>query len=196
MAPGAPMRRGEIPSGAARVFIISILIIYISVVTLGEFSVAVGAPKRWVQNAFQALGLKAHYTEDLARRLSFARAVKEACGMPLRRVFPLARNALAAWPKHRTWRLTGPDGVVQVELDLLRFLSDYAVRLSLSRTWYAERRRGRPPQRRLKGVALAKWYGEDISLLESSLRLTPTERLRRMEDALEFFRAARVARPS
>jgi hypothetical protein len=45
-------------------------------------------------------------------------------------------------------------------------------------------------------VALAKWYGEDISLLESSLRLTPTERLRRMEDALEFFRAARVARPS
>jgi hypothetical protein len=86
--------------------------------------------------------------------------------------------------------------VVQVELDLLRFLSDYAVRLSLSRTWYAERRRGRPPQQRLKGVALAKWYGEDISLLESSLRLTPTERLRRMEDALEFFRAAPVARPS
>jgi hypothetical protein len=149
-----------------------------------------------VQNAFQALGLRARYTEDLARRLSFARAVKEACGMPLRRAFPLAEGALATWPKEHFWRLTDPNGVVGVELDLRRFLADYGVRLSMSRTWYAERRRGRPPQRRLKGVALAKWYGVDISLLESSLRLTPAERLRRLEEALGFFRAVRVIGPS
>jgi hypothetical protein len=162
--------------------------------TLGEFSTAVGAPKRWVQNAFQALGLRAEYTEPLARRLAFARAVKEACGMPLRRAFPLAEEALARWPAQKTWDLREPDGAVRVVIDLERFLSDYAVRLSLSRTFYAEKRRGRPPKRRLRGIALAKWYGVDLSLLQESLKRTPEERLRTLDRAVEELRSMRVVR--
>ena len=162
--------------------------------TLGQFATAVGAPKRWVQNAFQALGLPAVYTEPLARRLAFAKAVKEACGMPLRRVFPLAEEALACWPADRTWELREPDGAVRVVIDLERFLSSYAVRLSLSRTFYAERRRGRPRKRRLRGLALAKWYGVDVSLLVESLKRTPEERLRLLDEAREFFTMARVVR--
>ena len=159
---------------------------------LGEFATAVGAPRRWVQNAFQALGLPARYSEPLARRLAFARAVKEACGMPLRRAFPLAEGALARWPAHKDWELREADGAVRVAIDLERFLSDYAVRLSLSRTFYAEKRRGRPRKRKLRGLALAKWYGVDVSLLVESLKRTPEERLRLLDEAVEAFKAMRV----
>jgi len=162
--------------------------------TLGQFATAVGAPARWVQNAFQALGLPAVYTEPLARRLAFAKAVKEACGMPLRRAFPLAEEALARWPAHKTWDFQEVDGTVCVVLDLERFLSDYAVRLSLSRTFYAEKRRGRPRKRRLRGIALAKWYGVDVSLLVETLKQTPEERLRRLDEAAEFFKTMKVLR--
>jgi hypothetical protein len=162
--------------------------------TLGQFATSVGAPKRWVQNAFQALGLPAVYNEPLARRLAFAKAVKDACGMPLRRAFPLAEEALGRWPAHKAWELRDPDGAVRVEIDLERFLSDYAARLSLSRTFYAEKRRGRPRKRTLRGIALAKWYGVDVSLLVETLKRTPEERLRRLDEAAEFFKTMKVLR--
>ena len=162
--------------------------------TLGQFASAVGAPRRWVQNAYQALGLPAVYTEELARRLSFARAVKQAGGMPLRRAYPLAQRVLATWPAERVWQLEGPDGAVRVEIDLVRLLSTLTVRLSLARCWYSEGRRGRRPKRRRRGAAWARWYGVDLSLLELQLRLTPDERLRRLEDGVEFFRSARLVR--
>jgi hypothetical protein len=160
--------------------------------TLGQFATAVGAPRRWIQNAFQALGLPAAYREPLARRLAFAKAVKEACGMPLRRAFPFAEDALARWPAQKTWELREADGAVRVVLDLERFLSDYAVRLSLSRTFYAEKRRGRPRKRKLRGIALAKWYGVDVSLLVESLKRTPEERLRLLGEAVEAFKSMRI----
>jgi hypothetical protein len=160
--------------------------------TLGQSATAAGAPRRWVQNAFQALGLRPVYTENLARQLAFARAVKEACGMPLRQAFPLAEEALARWPEERVWRLAAPDGTVRVEVDLARWLSTYAGRLSLARCWYGERRRGRPSKRRRRGMAWAKWYGVDVTLLEESLALAPEERLRRLEEAAAFFRGAKV----
>jgi hypothetical protein len=158
--------------------------------TLGQFATAVGASRRWVQNAFQALGLPPEYTEGLARRLAFARVLKEACGMPLRRGFPLAARALARWPAERSWDLRQTDGSVRVTIDLERFLSDYAVRLSLSRSWYAEKRRGRPWKRR--GVALARWWGVDLTLLDESLKRTADERLKRLDENVEFLRSLRI----
>jgi hypothetical protein len=165
---------------------------YIFSMTLGQFATAVGAPKRWVQNAFQALGLPAEYTEELAQRLMFARVVKEACGMPLRRAFPYAEEAIGRWPEHRTWELTDNGGAVVVKIDLERFLSEWVVRLSLSRCWYAEKRRGRPWKTKLRGVALAKWYGEDVTLLQEHLKRTPGRRLEMLQGALDFVRRARV----
>ena len=158
--------------------------------TLGQFATAVGASKRWVQNAFQALGLPPEYTEGLARQLAFARVLKQACGTPLRRGFPLAPQALARWPAERSWDLRETDGSVRVTIDLERFLSDCAVRLSLSRTWYAEKRRGRLWKRR--GVALAKWWGVDLTLMDESLKRTPAERLKRLDEASEFFKSMRI----
>ena len=162
--------------------------------TLGQFSVLVGTRKRWVQNAFQALGLPPTYTVQVARRLAFARALKEAAGMPLRHGYQLADDALIGWPTRDTWQLIDSDGTVRLTMDLERFLVRCSVRLSLARTRYAERRRGRPPKRTLRGLELAKWYGVDVSLLRASLELTQTRRFRRLEEASAFFRAARVMR--
>src|SRR3989442_6620200 len=135
--------------------------------TLGQFATAVGASPRWVQNARAALGLRAGYDPEGARRLAFARLLNRTSGMPLREVYRLAKTALAAWPAARIWTRDGPEGACALTVDLERFLSDFAVRLSLARSFYAERRRGRP--RRRHGVALAKWYGLDLNLLEASL---------------------------
>lgn len=162
--------------------------------TLGQFAIAVGAPKRWVQNACAALGLPRRYTEGLARRLAFAKLLKDACRTPLVRAYPLAAAALAAWPGRRTWVHHAPDGVVTVAVDLERFLSDCVTRLSLARCFYAERQRGRATKRRRRGVAWAKWYGVDVTLLHSSLRQTPAQRFQRLEDAAQFFRSVRGIR--
>jgi len=159
--------------------------------SLGQYATAVGAPKRWVQNAHAVLGLGAEYTPEGARRLAFARLLKQACGMPLVDAYPLAGAALASWPAHRTWMQAGPGGAAAVTVDLERFLSDCNVRLSLARSWYAERRRGRPPTARRRGVAWAKWYGVDVTLLQESLKRTPAERLRALDANLDFLKSLR-----
>lgn len=109
--------------------------------------------------------------------------------MPLASASRVAGDALAAWPERRVWTHRGPEGAVVVTVELDRFLADFAARLSLARNFYGERRRGRP--RRRRGLALAKWYGVDVSLLRSSLKLTPAQRLQRLEEAARFFRNAR-----
>lgn len=159
--------------------------------TLGQFATAVGAPRRWVQNAFAVLELSAGYTEVRARRLAVARALKQGWGLPLTRGWVLAAEVLAAWPAAKEWR--GRAGAVDLVLDLERFLSDYAVRLSLAHTWYAEKRRGRPRTRRPKsGIAWAKEYGVDISLSQSALGQDPETRIRWNDGALEFIQLARA----
>ena len=44
-----------------------------------------------------------------------------------------------------------------------------------------------------EALARAEAFGIDLSLLRESLKLTPTERLRRHEEALEFMEAVRRA---
>lgn len=161
--------------------------------TLGQFATVVGAEPRWVQNARQVLGLGRVYDEERAKRLGVARQLHEAFGIPLVKAYPLAREALASWPDAKVWRHEDAAGIGALEVNLERYLSTYAVRLSLARNRYAEKRRGRPPKRRRKrGVAGAREYGEDISLLREQLKRTPAERLRTLEEALDFVRRTRV----
>jgi len=161
-------------------------------VRLGQFAVIVGASPRWVQNARAVLGLRGRYTEQGARQLGLAREIRQVTGMPLRRAWRLAPEALAAWPGRREWVHEGREASVRLVVDLERYLSNYAVRLALARTRYAERRRGRMPRRSRDPVAAAQAYGVDVSLLQESLTLSPEERLRRLEEAYEFFRTVQV----
>jgi hypothetical protein len=148
-----------------------------------------------VQNAHQALGLPPVYDAAGAKTLGLARILQEGFGVPLVTAHPLAREALAAWPAVSVWRRHDPSGVVAMEVDLARYLSGYASRLALARNWYAERPRGRPVKRRRRGLAGAADHGVDISLLRSSLESTPEERLRRLDENVEFLRTLRVDPP-
>ncbi len=163
--------------------------------TLGQFSLAVGASPRWVQNARAALPLGGGYTVENARRLALAQALRQACGMPLVGAYGAAREALAVWPERRRWERVGPDGVI-VAVDLDRFLGAFGARLSLSRTLYAERGRGRPRKVRRRGLELARDHGVDVGLLEASLARTPAERLESLDRDVEFLRSLRPARVS
>ena len=160
--------------------------------TLGQFSTVVGATPKWVQNARAVLKLRGRYDTDGAKRLGLAQLLAEATGMPLKRAHAAAAEALAAWPASREWVREHPDGSVRVVVNLEYYLSGFASRLSLSRSYYAERQRGRRPKRVRDAIAAARAYGVDISLLEESLKRTPEERLKRMDEALEFFKSARV----
>ncbi len=160
--------------------------------TLGQFATAVGAAPRWVQNARAVLRLRGPYTDEGARRLGLARALSDASGMPLVNSYPIARTALAAWPHDREWIHGNADGSVRVVIDLERYLAAFAVRLSLARTSYAEQTRGRRRLRPRNPMVAARQHGVDVTLFDESLKLTPAERLRRMDQMSEFFRTARV----
>jgi len=162
--------------------------------TLGQFATAVGAPPRWVLNSLTSLGVPRRYTDELARRLGLAREIHLATGMPLKRAFAVAPEALAVWPSEKRWVVTDEGGLVSVTVDVERYLSTYATRLSLARSFYAERQRGRPRKRKRRGIALAKWYGVDLSLVRESLKRTPEERLQTLDEAVEFFKTVKVIR--
>ena len=152
----------------------------------------VGAKPRWVQNAHAVLGLKARYHEAGAKTLGLARQLNEQLRIPLVEAYPIARKALAAWPARGVWEREDPTGIVTLRVDVARYLSGYAARLALARNWYAEKKRGRSRKSRKRGIAAAREYGIDLTLLEESLKRTPEERLRELEEATEFFRSATV----
>ncbi len=162
--------------------------------TLAQFAVAIGAQPKWVQNAFAVLDLQPTYSEERARRLALARMLKESHGIPLKRSWAVAGNTLAHPDDAAAWRYASPSGSAELVIDRERFLSWFTAALSRARVWYAERRRGRPRRRR-RGVAGARDYGVDIGLLEASLRRTPAERLRRLDEDVAFFRSLQVVEP-
>lgn len=161
--------------------------------TLSQFAIAVGATPKWVQNAPAALGLELRYTAAEARRLGLAKLLNEELGVKLSRAWAMAGRAAARGGARTLVETRG--GVARVVIDMDRYLSDFAARLSLARTHYEPRRRGRPARRRARSaVERARDYGLDITLLQSSLRLSPAERLLRLNAAREFVRALRGAR--
>jgi hypothetical protein len=162
--------------------------------TLAQFAIAVGAHPKWVQNAAALLELDLGYTADEARRLGLVKLLHEELGLTLGRSWDIAVRALEIGGVEATAFGT-PDGVVRLLVDVERYLSDFAARLSLARTHYEPRPRGRPPRRRARtAVERARRHGLDIGLLRDSLRLTPAERLRRLDTNREFVRALGRAR--
>jgi hypothetical protein len=154
--------------------------------TLGRFATAVGASPRWVLNALARLRLpRRGYDEALARRLALCRFIAEAVQTPLPDALRLADRALRETDPQNTWRLEGPGGVSLV-VDLPRFFTTYGANLALALTSYGEKPRGRRPSRRGSAIERARAYGVDVTLLDSALRRTPEERIRRVAEDMAF----------
>ncbi|HYH80618.1 MAG TPA: hypothetical protein VEX86_12515 [Longimicrobium sp.] len=153
--------------------------------TLAQFSIAVGAEPKWVQNAIAALGLPASYDETRARRLGLARVLNATAGMPLKRAFDLAGKALAPDADPIVLVAEAKDGSAQVRVDVQRYLSTFLARLSAAGR-YTSQQTGRPARTTDDPVTVAREYGIDISLLQSNLLRTPEERLRIAGQNAEF----------
>ncbi len=166
--------------------------------TLGQFAYALGAPTKWVQNAWAVLQLEPVYREAELWRLALTRLLEEILGMPLKKAYAMAGD-VELRISHRAGggagqlRLVDED-TLSVSIDWSRFAGAVLVALSQARTQYQERRRGRPPKERLHGIAAARAHGIDIGLLRSSLRRSPAERLRALDEDLAFVQRLRVAR--
>ena len=154
--------------------------------TLGQFSVVVGAPPKWVQNTFRLLDLPNEYTVSLARTLRLVRVIWETCGTEIPDAYRLAKEALDRSVHGLEWQIESPDGSLAVVFDRDRFLSSFACALARARVLYSERRRGRPLRNVKHGIEAAAECGVDVGLLEAMLLLTPADRMKRLDRDLSY----------
>ncbi|MGH7556423.1 MAG: hypothetical protein ACREMD_01315 [Gemmatimonadota bacterium] len=165
--------------------------------TLGRFAIAVGAEPKWVLNAGALLGHAIPYSVEEARGLGLAKWIHDELGVTLKRAHRMAAEILEqplppagpgpAQPLAPSASLEFADGGLTIVVDLERYLSDFAVRLSRARTHYAPRRRGRPPDKPgSRAAERALEHGIDVDLVRANMRLTPAERLRRLDRDREF----------
>lgn len=160
--------------------------------TLGQFSVAVGAAPRWVLNALTRLKIPRRYNEPLACRLALARLLSETTGSAMGESLALATRALHNADPHSTWRSESLGGAITITIDMPRFFTAYGARLALSVNTYGEMTRGRKPNRRRSAVTRAREYGVDTTLIDSQLRRTMAQRVSEHQDRVEDLKALRA----
>ena len=159
--------------------------------TLGEFSFAIDADPKWVQNAASAIGAALPFTLASARRLVVARALNAETGMPLARAYHVAERTLHRYDgSAKPVGIAGENEPVSVSVDVYRLLASLSAGLSRLAVLYAPKKRGRPARRR-NPIRAAQDYGLDLTLLDANLRRSPAERLRLLDAMVAFRRRVR-----
>jgi hypothetical protein len=160
---------------------------------LGEFAAAAGADRKWVLNAQAQLGLKPKYDRTRLIELGLTRILVDE-GLGLADAHRRARTIVAREAAGDPWEHS-VTGLARVYVDRERFYTRLALGLARARALAADERRGRPRRMVKDAAAEATRYGVDLSLLDASLRRTPAERLRRLDQDVEFLRSLRVRSP-
>lgn len=160
--------------------------------TLSRFAIACGASPKWVQNAANRLGLSLCYTAAEARHLGLVRQIHAELGVPLEAANRFAIEALRDPALEPVAVANG--STVRLVVDVPRYLSDATVRLARAVSHHEPRRRGRRVSGSGGAVERARDYGWDIGQLETSLKTTAADRLRRLDENVEFVRALRTRR--
>jgi hypothetical protein len=160
--------------------------------SLSAFAILVGAPVKWCQNALEVLGLPLHYTPAMARQLGLTRLLNDSHSIPLKTAFRLAREALSGKPLSHVAR-ADEEGISTLTVDVNRYLSLFAVRLSAVRV-DPPRGRGRPARARPRGERAAEAHGIDISALRAGLGITPAERLEALDASQRLVERLRSGR--
>lgn len=156
---------------------------------LAELAHLVGVGPKWVLNTMAALGRADRYSLALARRLALTHAIVEATSAPVARAFELAEQTLRAG-RDGTSPVIIPQGDREVALwiDVRRILSSFNVRLSVLRTAFAPRQRGRLSARRRNPLDVATAWGIDLTLLADNARKSVEQRLRQLDAMVAFSR--------
>jgi hypothetical protein len=153
-----------------------------------EFAYLIGVNPKWVHNAALRLKRPIRFSVKEAIRLSLARRVHDEFGIPLPRAVQLANDALHE-SVEGSFVVESSDAFMRLSIDMTRFLIAFNARLSWMRSQAPIPDRGRKPGP-IHGDALtvARTYGLDISLIQANLRRSPAERLRALDENMDFVR--------
>ncbi len=163
---------------------------------LAELAFLLDVEPKWVLNTLAALGRTPRYTLALARRLAVTRAIIAATGATVARAFDLAEQALRDRSDAKAPVVVpGEEAEAGVWINLPRILSSLNIRLSLLRTMFAPRQRGRPAARRRDPLRAAREWGIDLTLLADNARKSQEQRLRQLDAMVRFARGAQRVAP-
>ena len=161
--------------------------------TRAQFAMAVRADEKWVENAGRLLSRRFRYTAAEAQWLGLVRILNQDVGLTLNRSAQVADEALE-YPPHTGTIVVGQsdDETAGIAIDIARFHSIAGAALAAALDLGGERRRGRP-RASLKGKAAtlrrSASYGVDLDLLRAGLRMSPGERLERLDENAAFIAA-------
>ena len=113
--------------------------------TRGQFSHAIDADEKWVENSARLLGRTLAYTAEEARWMRLVRILVRDFGMPLSRAAEISEQAMPLPPDTRSAELARNDSrTAALNLDLARYHSQFAAALSAALSLVGSRKRGRP----------------------------------------------------
>jgi|SRR5579859_3288733 len=154
--------------------------------TLAYACKVTGAPAKRIQNAFQVLNRGFGYPLQDVRRLGLAMMLVDLFTMDLITAWDFAGDALRQ-----------PDDVVRfggkgkphLEIDVPRYLSDFALRCAAA-IKFPPRTAGRP-RRQTRPRVTPRDFGIDLEAIEANAKRTPEERLRSLDEDWKFLQAIR-----
>ena len=163
---------------------------------LGQVASALGVNEKTADNAIRTLGLRRTLDEDTVQALGLALRAKYRYGVPLKRAFPMVREAL------NRPALREKDPLVR---EVFTYLPEVKRRIRSEEASYKPLPRGpgwRDPyhpevpaaHRRHPAIRRAIAWGLDLSLSYSALRAEPGERMSHFSDNHEDLIRLRQAR--
>lgn len=162
---------------------------------LGQVASALGVNEKTADNAIRTLGLRRPLDEDTVRALGLALRAKYRYGVPLKRAFPMVREAL------NRPALRKKDALVR---EVFTYFPEVKRRIRSEKAFYKPLPRGPgwrdryhpevpSAHRRHPAIRRAIQWGLDLSLNYSALRQAPGRRLSDFSDTHEGFRRLREA---
>ena len=154
--------------------------------TLAYASRVTGAPAKRIQNAFQVLHLGVGYPLQDVRRMGLAMMLVDLFAMDLTAAWEFAVEALEQPDEVVRF---GGNGRPQLEIDVPRYLSDFALKCSVA-VRFPPRTAGRP-RRHARPKVSPRDFGIDVDALAAGAKRTPEERLRSLDENWKFLQAIR-----
>ena len=146
--------------------------------TRNQFSLAVNADEKWVENAARLLKRRLSYSRDEARWMGLTHILNQEMRIPLSRAAQLAEEALRFPRVTRDAKVGGdPSGSASISIDLARYHSAHYAALSAAMSLAGARKRGRP-----RVMESAEAYGIDLDALRIGLKDSPAKRLERADE--------------
>lgn len=153
--------------------------------SLRQLAIVAGSSTKWIKNAEMLLGISFPRTPNGTVGVGLIHELHSELDLPLSAARDIAHTVLATSGRASDV-LALSSGSVRLSIDLNRYRSTFNARLSRALVLGGPKRRGRPTTAASGALAGAAAHGIDLDLLRDSLRLTPAERLARLEANAAF----------